>query len=139
MALGLLEIGSKTEFVSGADAIKVESAGKLVLSVVVGRATLGTLLWVEIGNVSGARVLDGAGGRADDSVEGGNDVDAKLSKLVLGLAVNRGEGYSGKFEPGRLDVPGCKEELNPEYCIGGCIEGGIDSPCGGRSKDCWCN
>jgi hypothetical protein len=137
--LGLLEIGSKTALVSGVDAIKVESAGKLALSVVVGGATLGTLFWVEIGNASRERVLllDGAGGRGYERVEGGSDVDAKLSELVL-AAVNRGDGYSGKFEPGKLEAPGGKEELNPEYCIGGCIEGGIDSPGGGRSKDCWC-
>jgi hypothetical protein len=139
VALGLLEIGGKPAFVSGVDAIKVDSAGKLALSVIVGRATLETLFGVEIVNVSGDRELDGAGGRADERVESGNDEDAKLSELVLALAVNRGEGYSGKFEPSKLEAPGGKDELNPEYCNGGCIEGGIDSPGGGRSKDCWCN
>lgn len=55
----------------------------------------------------------------------------------------------GKFEVGRFEVgkfgvvkfeaPAGKDALKPGYCIGCCIEGGIDSPGGGLSKDCWCN
>ncbi|GFZ16161.1 decapping 5 [Actinidia rufa] len=117
-----VKVGSKTAVVYGLDGIKRESAGKLALGVAVGGAALGTLFTIEIGNVSGASVIQGAGGSVDEKVEAGKYIDAKLRELVLA-------GYSGKFDPGKLGAPVGKEALNPEYCIG-CMEGGIDRPGG---------
>ena len=111
--------------------------GKSVFSIAAGRIELGALFRIKPGSVSGASAIDGAGGRVDGKVEGGKDTDAKLRELVV-VAGTRGEGYSNKFEPGKLDAPVGREALNPGYCIGCCMEGDFDSPGGGRSRDCWC-
>lgn len=123
--------------VSEVGVIKGESEGKLALGVAVGRTALGTLFGTELGNASGARVIDGARGRVDSNVEAGKDVVVKFRALVV-AGTSEG-GYSGKFEPGKVEAPVGTEALNPEYCIDCCMEGGIESPGGGRSKDCWCN
>ena len=133
-------IGGTTAFVSGVAVFKGEIVGKLALSVDMGSTGLETLFGIKPGGVSGASAIDGAGGSIDGidgKVEAGKDIDAKLREPVV--EGSRGGGYSGKFGPGKLTAPVGKEALNPGYCIGCCIEGGIDSPGGGLSKDCWCN
>lgn len=68
----------------------------------------------------------------------GNDEAGKEDEVRLAVfGINEG-GYSGKFDPGRLNPPVGIDELKGEYCICG-MEGGIDNPGGGRSSDCWGN
>lgn len=83
-------------------------------------------------DVSEASVAECTGGRVKGRVEVGREEEELLELLLVGT---KGEGYSGKFEPGRPEAPVGKDVLKPEYC-NCCMEGGIESPGGGRSKDC---
>lgn len=85
-------------------------------------------------DVSEVNVADCKGGTVKGKVEVGREEEELRAPLVVG---SKGEGYSGKFELGRLAAPVGKDVLKPEYCICG-MEGGIERPGGGRSKDCWC-
>lgn len=142
---------------SGVEVVSGDSDGKLPPN------DTGALFVIALGNVSKCKLIDGAGGRLEGKVGPGNEAVVKLEELVG----NNGEGYSGKFEVGKLkagmlevgkfedgklgkfevgkfdegkfEAPAGKEALKPGYCIGCCIEGGINSPGGGLSKDCWCN
>ncbi len=138
-----------------------ESDGKLPPSGTVEPTPLGALFVIRLGNVSEGKLKGGTGGRLEGKLEPGNEVEVKMAELPV--AGNKGEGYSGKFEVGKFEegkfevgrfevgkfgvvkfevdkfkAPAGKDALKPGYCIGCCI-GGIDSPGGGLSKDCWCN
>jgi len=122
----LLDIDGTIAFISRLDVAKGARDGKLELCVTAGRPELGgALLGTEFPNVSEASVAEGTRGRVDGAKE------LRLKFRELELAGGIGDGTSGKFE-----APVGKEALKLGYCIGCCIEEGIDSPGGGRSKDC---
>lgn len=54
-----------------------------------------------------------------------------------GGKVEAGRFKGGKVELAKFKAPVGKEVLKLGYCMGCCMEGGIASPGGGRSKD-WC-
>lgn len=88
-----------------------------------------------VGKVEGAGgKAEGAGGKADgaggkvDGAEGNEDVTLE----ILELTCSKDDGNSGKLE----DTVGIGLKLG--YCIGCCIDEGIDKPGGGWSRDCWC-
>ena len=88
------------------------------------------LFCIKLGNASKDNVIAGAGGRLE-----GKEVFVELSGLVL--VGSKGNENSGRFEPGIFEAPVGKDGLKVGYCIGCCTAGGIASPGGGRSKDCW--
>lgn len=135
-----LETGGTIALIAELEVIRGESDGKLVFGVATGRAALGALLGNELGNVSKASVAEGTGGREDDKIDDEVDGSKELGVKLWELAPvgSKGDGASGKFEPWIFEDPVGKGALKLEYCIGCCIEGGMDSPGGGRSKDCWC-
>jgi hypothetical protein len=123
----LFEIGGTIAFISRLGVAKGTSDGKLELCVTAGRPELdGGLLGTEFPNVSEASAAEGTRGRVDGAKELGG-----IKFRELELAGGIGDGTSGKFE-----APVGIGALKLGYCIGCCIEGGIDSPGGGRSKDC---
>ena len=71
------------------------------------------------------------GGTLKGKVEACRDEEELRELLLVGAT----EGYSGKFEPGKLGAAVGRDVLKPEYCIC-CMDGGIERPGGGRSKDC---
>lgn len=132
----MLEIGGTTVLISGPELVREESGGKLAPSVAAEGEPLGALLIIELDNISEASVVEGTGGRFVDKIGpigGAKEAELKLGELPL-AAESRDNGTSGKLEP-----PVGKEALKLGYCNGCCIGEGIDSPGGGRSKDCWCN
>lgn len=137
-------------FKSGLEVVKGDSTGKLVPKLVVGSAELGILSGIKLGNVSEGREADGIWGTVDGTAEW----DVKLRELAMPgsrggrmsvkeavkVEIGKFEGgkvETGKFGPGKFETPVSKV-LNLGYCIGCCMEEGIASPGGGRSKDCWC-
>jgi len=106
-------------------------SGDVIGKVGVERTELRALGTAELDNVSDARWVDGIGGKCNC----GNDTDVETVDVLL--EVTKLGGISGSLEPGRFVTPADKEELNPEYCICCCSEGGTESPGGGRSNDCW--
>lgn len=121
-------------FISKPEVVRGSSDGKLAF-IVEGRVVLRPLL----GNISEDSVAEGTGGSADGRVEGDKEVGVKLRELVL--TESNGEGASGTFEPGILEAAPGKFEApvgKGALKLGYCMEGGIESPGGGRSKDCWC-
>ena len=125
-----MEIGGTIALISGLDVAKGARDVKLELSVTGGRPILGgALLGTEFPNVSEASVAEGTGGRVDVKVNGAKELELKFKELEL-PGGNR-DGSSGKFEG-----PVGKEVLKLGYCIGCCIDEGIESPGDGRSKDC---
>lgn len=137
-------------FNSGLEVVKGAIDGKLVLKLAAGSAELGALLGIKLGKVSEPRIAEGARGKVEGKVDGAEEVGMKLRELVL--TGSKGDGISGKaagkvetgkfeagrVEPGRFEAPVGKGALKLGYCSGCCIEGGMASPGGGRSKDCWC-
>ena len=123
-------IGGTIALISGLDVAKGVRDGKLELSVTDGRPIIGgALLGTEFPNVSEANVAEGTGGRVDGKVNGVKELVLKFRELEL--AGGNKDGTSGKFE-----TPVSREVLKFGYCIGCCIDEGIESPGGGRSKDC---
>lgn len=120
------EIGGATALESNFKEVNGGADGKLSLTDPNGIAEPGTLFCIKLGRGSDDKFKGGKG----DNPEG-KDAEFKLSKLLL--AGSKVEGYSGKVKP-----PAGIEGLKPVNCIGCCIEGGTESPGGGRSKDCWC-
>lgn len=137
-------------FKSGLEVVKGDSTGKLVPKLVVGSAELGILSGIKLGNVSEGREADGIWGTVDGTAEW----DVKLRELAMPgsrggrmsvkeavkVEIGKFEGgkvETGKFGPGKFETPVSKV-LKLGYCIGCCMEEGIASPGGGRSKDCWC-
>lgn len=136
-----------------------DSTGKVAPELVVGSAEIGTLLGIRLGNVSEGREAAGIKGTVEGKVDGTEEWEVKLRELVM--PGSRGSGTSGKeagkvdtsrFDGGKVDTgrfdggkvelakfkaPVGKEVLKLGYCMGCCMEGGIASPGGGRSKD-WC-
>ena len=124
------------EFNSGLEVVKGESVGKLAPKVTGGRVGLGALLGNELRKVSDASVAAGAGVRAEGKVVDDKEVEVRLREPVL--EGSKGGVTSGKDELSKLAGAAGKGALKLGYCIGCCMEGGIDSPGDGRSKDCWC-
>lgn len=137
-------------FKSGLEVVKGDSTGKLVPKLVVGSAELGILSGIKLGNVSEGSEADGIWGTVDGTAEW----DVKLRELAMPgsrggrmsgkeavkVEIGKFEGgkvETGKFGPGKFETPVSKV-LKLGYCIGCCMEEGIASPGGGRSKDCWC-
>lgn len=136
-----------------------DSTGKVAPKLVVGSAEIGALLGIRLGNVSEGREAAGIKGTVEGKVDGTEEWEVKLRELVM--PGSRGSGTSGKeagkvdtgrFDGGKVDTgrfdggkvelakfkaPVGKEVLKLGYCMGCCMEGGIASPGGGRSKD-WC-
>jgi len=136
-----------------------DSTGKVTPKLVVGSAEIVTLLGIRLGNVSEGREAAGIKGTVEGKVDGTEEWEVKLRELVM--PGNRGSGTSGKeagkvdtgrfdggkveagrFKGGKVELakfkaPVGKEVLKLGYCMGCCMEGGIASPGGGRSKD-WC-
>lgn len=136
-----------------------DSTGKVAPKLVVGSAEIGTLLGIRLGNVSEGREAAGIKGTVEGKVDGTEEWEVKLRELVM--PGSRGSGTSGKeagkvdtgrfdggkveagrFKGGKVELakfkaPVGKEVLKLGYCMGCCMEGGIASPGGGRSKD-WC-
>lgn len=98
--------------------------GKLVLRVAVERDCVEALLVIKL-DESETIAEDGAG-----SIE-----DCKF-RVPLLRGGNKGEGDSDKDEADKLEDPEGKDALITGYCIVCCMEGAIDKPGGGRSKDC---
>jgi hypothetical protein len=73
-------------------------------------------------------------GKVDTSRFDGGKVEAGRFK---GGKVEAGRFKGGKVELAKFKAPVGKEVLKLGYCMGCCMEGGIASPGGGRSKD-WC-
>ncbi|CAI9761469.1 unnamed protein product [Fraxinus pennsylvanica] len=63
----------------------------------------------------GTCILDCSGRTLKDKVEEGKEVVLKLVEPVL--LRTKGEGYSGKLEPGKFDPPVGKDALKPIYGI----------------------
>lgn len=124
-ALLLSEVAGAMLPASGAEI----ASGDIVGKVSVERTELRALGTAELDNVSDAKWVDGIGGKFNC----GNDTDVEAVDELL--EVIKLGGISGSLEPGRFVAD--KEELNPEYCICCCNEGGTESPGGGRSNDCW--
>ena len=123
-------IGGTIALISGLDVAKGVRDAKLELSVTDGRPIIGgALLGTVFPNVSEANVAEGTEGRVDGKVNGAKELELKFRELEL--AGGKKDGTSGKFE-----APVGREVLKLGYCIGCCIEEGIESPGGGRSKDC---
>jgi hypothetical protein len=150
-----LEIGGAMVFKSGLEVVKGDSTGKLAPKLVVGSAELGILSGIKLGNVSEGREAEGIRGTVEGKVDGTAEWDVKLRELAMpGSRGGRTSGKeagkveigkfedgkveTGKFGPGKFEIPVSKEVLKLGYCIGCCMEEGIASPGGGRSKDCWC-
>lgn len=91
--------------------------------------TVGALFGNKACKVSGASVVEGAGGKVDGRFGEGVEVDVIVGELVP--TGRKAGGNSAKFE-----FPVGKEGLKLGNCICCCIDEGIDKPGGGRSKDC---
>lgn len=114
--------------------VRGDTDGKLPLSGAAGTTELGTLVCIKLGNGSLVNTEGGTGGRLEGTVDPSKGVEIKLAELVE--VGKKGDEYSGKFEEGRLGAPLDKDALKLGYCIGCCIEGGIESPVVGRNNDC---
>lgn len=130
LAVALLEMGGTMVVASGAEVVNTDGDCKLAPSDAIGIAELGALFCIKLGNASEDSVIAGAGGRLE-----GKEVFVELSTLVL--VGSKGNGNSGRLEPGKFEAPVGNDGLNAGYCIGCCNADGIASPGGGRSKDCW--
>lgn len=156
----MLAIGGTIVLNSGLEVVKGEIDDKLALKLAVGSEGLGALLGIKPGNVSEDKLAEGIKGKVEGKDEMAEELDGRLRELEA--VESSGDGTSGKeagmfcagkleaikfepgkfevgkFEVGRFDAPTGKLALKLGYCIGCCMEGGIDNPGGGRSKDCWC-
>lgn len=107
-----------------------DTNGKLVLNVAVERDCVEALFAI--------KVVDESDPTAEAWLGSAEDCIFRVPRLKGG---NKGEGDSNIDEGGKLEDPEGKDALTAGYCIVCCMEGGIDNPGGGRSKDCcWaCN
>lgn len=127
LRLGKIELETALALSEAAVTVLPVSGAELASGNIVGKVELRALGIAELDNVSDARLVDGIGGKFNC----GRDIDVEV------LEVTKLGGISGSFKPGRLVGPVDEDELKPEYCICCCNEGGIESPVGGRSNDCW--
>ena len=72
----------------------------------------------------------------------GSGTSGKEAGKVDTSRFDGGKDEAGRFKGGKVELakfkaPVGKEVLKLGYCMGCCMEGGIASPGGGRSKD-WC-
>jgi hypothetical protein len=80
----------------------------------------------------------GTSGKEAGKVDTGRFDGGKFEAGRLkGGKVEAGRFKGGKVELAKFKAPVGKEVLKLGYCMGCCMEGGIASPGGGRSKD-WC-
>lgn len=126
LAIGLLVIGGTTILLSGLELANRDADCMPALNGAAGIAGLEALFCIKLGKDSEDNAKGGTGGRLE-----GKEVFVALRGLeVVG---SKGKRNSGWLEPGKLEVPVGKDGLKEGYCI----EGGIASPVGGRSKGCW--
>lgn len=133
-------MGGTIALISRAGLVSKASDGKLEANMAAEVETLGALFATDTGKISEASVAEGtgdkaegaggkaegAGGKAEGAGGklGGKEADVTLG--VLALTGSKDDGNSGKLE----DTVG-KEGVMLGYCIGCCIDEGIDKPGGG--------
>lgn len=143
----MFDIGGIVAFISRLEATEGVSDGKLVASVLAASETVGVMFGTDTGKVSEGNVAEGTGGnvdarftggkvdarftggKVDARFGGGKELDVTIGELELGGSKDGGSS-------GNVEDPVGREGLKLGYCIGCCIEEGIDKPGGGRSKDC---
>ena len=133
-------MGGTIAFISGPEMV---SDGKLAANMAAEVETMGASFVTDTGKISEASVTegtedkaedaedreDGAGGKADGAgakAEGAGGKEADVILGILALTGSKDDGNSGKLE----DTVG-KEGVMLGYCIGCCIDEGIDKPGGG--------
>ena len=138
-------MGGTIAFISGPEMV---SDGKLAANMAAEVETMGASFVTDTGKISEASVAEGAGDKAEDEgdradgaggkadgagakaegaggkLDGGKEADVILG--ILALAGSKDDGNSGKLE----DTVG-KGGVKLGYCIGCCIDEGIDKPGGG--------